>query len=171
MSSASLSERPPSKKRQPKQTGGVGLAQHSSREAKRLAAAILEVLAGTRTPTQAAHALALSVPRYYQIEARALRGLVVACEPRPRGRQRSTAGELAELQRHNEHLQRELTRHQSLVRLAQRTVGLAAPVPDKATGKKRRKRRPSARALAVAQRLREDGASQVSSGADLSEDV
>jgi hypothetical protein len=172
MSSASLAQRLPTKKRQPKQTGGAGLAEHNSREAKRLAAAILEVLAGMRTPTQAAQALALSVPRYYQIEARALRGLVAACEPRPKGRQPSAAGELAELRQQNERLQRELNRQQSMVRLAQRTVGLAAAVPDKSTGKKRRKRRPSARALAVAQRLREDAtASRVSSDSELSEDV
>jgi len=40
-------------------TGGVSLGKESSREAKRLAAAILEVLAGERTPAQAAEALAM----------------------------------------------------------------------------------------------------------------
>ena len=51
------------KKRAPRTTGGVNLGQESSREAKRLAAAILEVLAGERTPAQAAQALAISLPR------------------------------------------------------------------------------------------------------------
>ncbi len=60
-----------------------------SREANRVAAAILEVLAGVRTPTCAAEALAISLPRYYQWEERALEGLLLACEPRPLGRMRT----------------------------------------------------------------------------------
>ena len=61
--------------------------QPVSREAQRVAAAILEVLAGVRTPTEAAAAVGLSVPRYYLWEQRALEGLVRACEPRPRARE------------------------------------------------------------------------------------
>ena len=49
-------------------------------EAKRLCATILEVLGGLRTPTDAAGALSLSVPRYYALEARALEGLLRACQ-------------------------------------------------------------------------------------------
>ena len=45
-----------------------------SREAQRFAAAILEVLAGVRTPTDAAAALGVSVPRYYLWEQRAVGG-------------------------------------------------------------------------------------------------
>src|SRR5260370_40572180 len=52
-----------------------GLGEGASTEAKRLAAAILEVLAGARTPTEAAQVLALSLPRYYLLEARALHGI------------------------------------------------------------------------------------------------
>jgi hypothetical protein len=37
------------------------------------------------------------LPRYYQLEERALRGLVQACEPAPKGRVRSPASELASL--------------------------------------------------------------------------
>jgi hypothetical protein len=59
----------------------------ASREAKRLAAVLLDVLAGARTPPQAAEALGVSLPRYYQLEGRGLTGLVAACEARPRGRQ------------------------------------------------------------------------------------
>jgi hypothetical protein len=136
-------------------TGGVDLGQESSREAKRLAAAILEVLAGARTPTQAAAALALSVPRYYQWEARALRGLLAACELRPHGRR--VQGDAATLRKENEKLHQELVRQQSLVRLVQRAAGLAAPVPPPAKKgtKKARQRRPVARALTVAARLSE----------------
>ncbi len=52
-------------------------------EAQRLAATILEVLAGLRSPPEASQALAVSLPRYYQLEARALEGLVAALAPRP----------------------------------------------------------------------------------------
>src|SRR5207237_1267514 len=65
--------------------GGAELGKEASRQARRLAAMVLEVLAGARTPTEAAQALELCVPRYYQLESRALRGLLAACEPAPPG--------------------------------------------------------------------------------------
>jgi hypothetical protein len=71
--------------------GGVTLGQEHSREAQRWAAVILEVLAGVRTPAQAAEALSVSLPRYYQLETRALRGLVASCEARPKGPGRTTS--------------------------------------------------------------------------------
>jgi hypothetical protein len=147
--------RPP---RRTKQPGGVKLAQQRSAAARKLAAAILEVLAGSRTPTQAAAALTVSLPRYYQLEQRALEGLLAACEPcRPRGRVRTQASVEAGLRQENERLQRELTRQQALVRLAQRNVGLAPPAPtSREAGQKRRRRRPVARALAVARRLQQE---------------
>jgi hypothetical protein len=154
------------RKRARRTTGGTALGQESSREAKKLAAAILEVLAGERTPTQAAEALSVSLPRYYQLEARGLRALLVSCEPRPRGRQQNPLGDVGALRRQNERLQRELTRQQSLVRLTQRAAGLAAPsTPAKEPGKKTRKRKPVARALTVAERLRQEvAATETSSG-------
>jgi hypothetical protein len=140
-------------------TGGVTLGRDASAGAKRLAAAILEVLAGLRTPQQAAEAVGLSLVRYYQVEAGGLRGLLAACEPKPRGRQANPLAELAVLQRQNERLQRDVARQQSLVRLAQRAVGLSAPVPKAAkAGAKRRPRKPVARALTVAARLRAEAA-------------
>src|SRR5262249_46597844 len=63
--------------------------------ASRVAACVLEVLAGVRTPAEAAGELAVSLPRYYQLEQRALQGLVRGCEPPPRGRVASPEGELA----------------------------------------------------------------------------
>ena len=51
------------------QVGGADLDKDRGVEAKRMATAILEVLAGARAPTEAATALSLSVPRYYQVEA------------------------------------------------------------------------------------------------------
>jgi hypothetical protein len=146
------------RRRAPKRTGGVKLASTRSAAARKQAAAILEVLAGARTPGQAAEALGVSLPRYYQLEQRALEGLLAACEPRVKGRVRSEASVSARLRRDNERLQRELNRQQALVRLTQRNVGLPPPVsPSKPSGKKRR-RRPVARALAVAERLHEDSA-------------
>jgi len=139
--------------RSAKAVGGQDLGQGYGPEVKRQAAAILEVLAGVRTPTEAAQALGLSVPRYYQIEAQALRGLLAACAPRPKGRVRSPDHALSVLRRDNQRLQRELGRQQALARAAQRAVGLTPPsaAPSKA-GKKPRKRR-VARALNVAARL------------------
>jgi len=138
------------------QVGGADLGKDRGVEAKRLAAAILEVLAGARTPTEAATALGLSVPRYYQVEAQALRGLLQACEPKPRGRVRSVETEVKTLSKENQRLQRELTRHQALARAAQRAVGLAPPAPVvNKHGKKPRKRR-VARALSVAERLKQE---------------
>ena len=138
------------------QVGGADLGKDRGVEAKRLAAAILEVLAGVRTPTEAATALGLSVPRYYQVETQALRGLLQACEPKPRGRVRLVKSEVETLSKENQRLQRELTRHQTLARAAQRAVGLSPPAPvvNKA-GKKPRKRR-VARALSVAERLKQE---------------
>ena len=149
----------PGRPRQTRPVGGSGLGQDASREAKRLAAAILEVLAGARTPTETATALGLSVPRYYQLESRALRGLLSACEAKPKGRVRRPEQEVTALRQDNQRLQREITRQQSLLRAAQRSVGWAPPQPSapaktaspKTSGKKTRTRR-TARALSVAAR-------------------
>jgi hypothetical protein len=137
-----------------KAAGGAPLGRGHSREAQRQAAVVLEVLAGVRTPTQAAEVLGVSVPRYYQMENRALGGLVSGCEPCPKGRVRSPERDLATLRRQHERLQRELVRHQTLVRMAQRTVGLA-PAPEPKNGSKKRQRRPRVRALGVAAHLQE----------------
>ena len=142
--------------------GGAGLGQDASPEGRRRAAAVLEVLAGVRTPGQAAEALGVSLPRYFQLEARALAALVAGCEPRPRGPGRSADQEVTALRREQERLQRELSRQQTLVRLAQRTLGLAPPKgpgnpPAGQRPRKRRGRRPAARALRVAEALRRRG--------------
>lgn len=119
---------------------------HGGREASKVAACVLEVLAGTRTPAEAAQELGVSPPRYYQLEQRALAGLVRGCEPPPRGRVASAEGELARLRRDNERLTRECQRQQALARLARQAAGLGNPpakpgATDRAGGKKRRARR------------------------------
>lgn len=131
----------------------------TSRDTRCVAAAILEVLAGTRTPSDAAQALGMSVPHYYTVERRALQGLLTACKPQKTGRGHSTESELTRLQRECEQLRRECGRQQALVRAAQRTIGLAAPTPASkpdASGKKHRKRRPTARALKAVAALQVD---------------
>jgi hypothetical protein len=136
-----------------------------SRDAQRVAAAILEVLAGVRTPTEAAAAVSLSVPRYYLWEQRALEGLVRACEPRPLGKAAHERHQIAVLEKEVVRLRQDCARQQALVRAAQRTIGLAGSAPPAAkpaakagskgtakgsgavAGKAKRKRRPVARAL------------------------
>jgi hypothetical protein len=123
------------------------------------------VLAGARTPGEAARVLGMSVPRYYQVETRALNGLLAACESKPKGRQPNPANEANGLRQENERLKREITRHQALARAAQRAIGLSpSPAPtarertsgsSSAPAKKTRRRR-MARALSVAQRLQKD---------------
>src|SRR6187399_425893 len=110
----------------------------ATREAKRLAAVVLDVLAGSRSPPQAAETLGVSLPRYYQLEARAVGGLVEACESRPRGRRPEAEAELAGVRKELERLKRESARYQSLVRLTQRTVGVTPPTPTR-PGKRKRK--------------------------------
>jgi hypothetical protein len=136
----------------------------ASAEARRQAAAVLEVQAGVRTPTEVAQQLAISLTRYYIIEGRALHGLVAACEPRPRGRGPSPEGELAALRRECEQLRRQAARQQALLRVTERAVGLAAapaaPAAKAGQGqpKKRRPRKPKARALQAAAVLQEEEA-------------
>ncbi len=126
-----------------------------SREARRVAAAVLEVLAGSATPLDAAKALSVSAPRYYALESRALEGLVTACEPRSKGRTRTPEMELVALRKEHERLQRECARAQALARASQRVVGLSAPKPEKEPGEKgKRRKKPVVRALRAATALK-----------------
>jgi hypothetical protein len=137
------------------------LGEGASATARQQAAAILEVLAGVRTPTQAAEVLGVSLPRFYVLETRAVQGILLACEPRRLGRQATAESALATLRRECEQLRRECARQQALVRAAQRIVGLTAPpVANKPqpVGKKRRPRRPTARALRAVARLKTEEA-------------
>jgi hypothetical protein len=137
-----------------------------SREARKLAAAILEVLAGERTPMDAAEALGISQPRYYTLELRALNGLLAACEPRKGKRTRSPKKEIETLQGEVVKLRQECVRKQALVRAAQRTVGLSAgqSAKQKPTGRKRRRAKPKARALRVVSMLRKDDGAATGAG-------
>jgi hypothetical protein len=122
------------------------------------------VLAGLQTPADAARQLGISLARYYQLEVRALDGLVGACECR-RGRGRRSGSELTQLRQECERLRRECARQQALVRAARRAVGLTeTSTPQTAPPEerpRRRRRRPKVRALKVVAQLRtEDGVGQ-----------
>lgn len=125
--------------------------QAGSPEAKKTAAAVLEVLGGERRPTEAAEVLGISVMRYYILESRALEGLVAGCEPRPRGRRSDPEKECTKLSRRVDTLERDLARYQALSRASHRALGIT---PVKNTGKtkrgRRKRRRPSVRALKAA---------------------
>ena len=126
-------------------------------EAQAVAAAILECLAGLRSPPEAATLLNISLPRYYQLEARALEGLVAALAPRPQGKQPSLELRVKQLEKELLDAQRACVRQEALVRVTQRSLGLAAlakPKPPAPSGTKRKSRKPMVRALRAAQALR-----------------
>jgi hypothetical protein len=146
----------PKRERKQEPKGLKSIGKTSSPEAKKLAAVVLEVLGGVRTTTDAAEALECSLPRYYHLEARALEGLLVACEPRKKGRVWSPNRELELLHKKCERLEREVGRQQALVRAAHRTVGLTPSTPSKPVAGKKRPRRPTTRALVAAETLKEN---------------
>ena len=141
------------------------LGRKSSAEVNRRAAVILEVLAGERLPSAAAQVLGISITHYYLLERRALEGLLAACEARPKGRAAPTAErQVARLERELEASRRHCQRQAALVRATQRAVGLPVAAPAAADTKsasnaqrptkgKRRRRRPTIRALRAAHAL------------------
>jgi hypothetical protein len=133
-------------------------------------AAILEVLGGFRTPSEAAAALGISVSRYYLLERKALAGLLASCEPQPKGpREPSAEKKLAALERELATCRRECLRQAALVRATQRAVGLPA-VPSRTKQKSgktqgkaipsKRRRRPTVRALRAAETLRRNSSGE-----------
>jgi hypothetical protein len=142
--------------------------QHAPSEAQRLGIVILEVLAGGCTPAEAATRLSISLPRYYQLEARAVEGLVRACQPLPLGKQPSPDTRLAALEKQLRQVQRECARQQALVRTTQRSAGVSLPVkptpvkpPAKPDRTGRKKRRPTVRALKAVAILQNQLAAEV----------
>lgn len=167
----------PNPKSQPKPKKPQPLGKNSSSEANRRAAIVLEVLAGIRTPGQAAEALKLSVNYYYVLERKALQGLLAACRPSPKGPPGpSLERQLQQLQLQLAQCRNECQRQAALVRATQRAVGLpapAAPKPqpskksDAKTTRKRRRRRPSVRALRAAAKLRQNSAAELRENSSL----
>jgi hypothetical protein len=146
-------------------------AEAATADAKRIAGAILEVLAGVRSITDAAVLLGVAPARYYLLEARAIAGLIAACEPRPRGPAPGAAlsAEVDRLRAERDRLREEAARYQSLARIAQAAFGAPVAVPalppastptggrraDPGAPKVRKKRVATVRALRLAQQVRE----------------
>jgi hypothetical protein len=158
-------------------------------DAKRIAGAILEVLAGVRSITDAALALGVTSARYYALEARAVAGLIAACEPRGPGplSGHGLASEIERLRGERDRLRDEAARYQALARIAQTAFGPpgaaatsapAASLPGlsvrqqraaraaaraapapAAAVKPRKKRVPTVRALRLAQQVQQHAAS------------
>jgi hypothetical protein len=140
-----------------KRTQPVGVREvRGSDAARRLAALVLESWCGVRTTQSASDAIGVALPRFYQLEARALQALVAALEPRPRGRQLTAESELGKLKLEKQRLVREVERYQSLYRISQRALGVTiakpgAPAKNPAPGGKRKRGpRRKARGQAVA---------------------
>lgn len=141
----------------PKRQQAMGARSvRGSDAARRLAALLLEAWSGVRSTQSASDAMGVAVTRFYQLEARALQVLVSAMEPRPRGRQRTAASEVAKLKADKQRLLRDVERFQSLYRTAQRALGIAVAKPGAkedtvaAGGKRKRGPRQKARGQAVA---------------------
>ena len=130
---------------------GPGALEGSS-EARRRATVILETLAGVRTTEEAAQALEVAPARYYQLEAYALQGFLVALEPKQRGRLVSVEQQNERLQNEIARLEREVKRRQALYRTMQRALGVPRVLPATAAkaamargGKKVKRRRRTTR--------------------------
>jgi hypothetical protein len=153
----------PARSRRRDPSPGAPTAATPSALARQRAAVILEVLAGVRLPAQAAQALAVSLPRYYMLETKALQGLLTACEPAPRGPAADQGRAQQALRAECARWQRECARQQALLRAAQRALGLTPPTtppPVKDGQKRRQPRRPRVRALQAAARLRAAAAAE-----------
>ena len=111
---------------------------------RRRAVLVLEVLAGLRTAGEAADELDIALQGYYNLEERAVKGLVAACEKRPRGPRRDFAKEIEDLEHERDRLRSENARYQALVRASQLSVGVD---PDAPKSKRKRQRKPTVRAL------------------------
>lgn len=131
-----------------------GQPPRGSRRARQIAVAILETLAGELGTTDAAAKLGISLSRYYQLEARALQGLLEAVEPRPKGPQKTPEREIKTLRAETKRLEKELRRHQALLRAAHRSVGL--PGAKKASSTRRVRKQRGSRGQTVLQTLRQD---------------
>lgn len=126
-----------------------------SRRARRVVAGILEALSGEIGTSEAAELLGVSLSRYYQLESRALQGMLAAMEPRKRGIQKTPEREIKALRAEKKQLEQDLRRQQTLLRAAHRSLGLGARGRKKASSKKRARR--GVRGKTVLQTLRRDG--------------
>ena len=127
--------------------------QNGGRDARKVAALILEVLAGQLHPSEAAKAVGVGLPRYYQMEKRGLEGLIAGCEAVPKGP--GPEKRVLSLEKRIRQLERDVARYQALARTSQKVLGATASKSKKG-GRKRRT--PVVRALKIAKGIRRDDA-------------
>jgi hypothetical protein len=149
-----------------RKTGAAAL--RGSKRARQIAVAVLETLSGELGTTEAAAQLGVSLSRYYQLEAKALGGLLQAVEPRSKGPHKTPEREIRALVAEKKLLERELRRHQALLRAAHRSVGLPGTGAKTASSKKRVRARRGSRGQTVLQTLRKapDGTEGGADGAE-----
>jgi len=123
-------------------------------ESRKQAAVVLEVLAGVRTADQACSALGISLPTYYNLETRALRGLIWSCTPEPPGRTLLLARKLRLAELKSAELEKQVQRYRALLRTAQRSIGLVPPESPKPATGKRGPRKPTVRAMRAIEAIR-----------------
>jgi hypothetical protein len=142
----SLSRKPPTRTKLLSDDLSLG---EVTAESRKQAACVLEVLAGLRSPEQAAEALGVSLPTYYNLETRALRGLIHGCTATPPGRTMMLLKQVRALESKCGMLEKQVGRYQALLRNAQRSAGLLPPPvePRAKPGGKRKRKRPVVRAL------------------------
>ena len=136
-------------------TPKTGLATiKASTRARQVAVAVLGTLSGELGVTEAAESLGVSLSRYYQLETKALEGMLRALEPRRKGPQMTPERELKALRTEKAALEKELRRHQNLLRAAHRTVGLGGRRTGRGSSTKRGRTKRGTRGKTVRQTLR-----------------
>ena len=144
------------------------VVRSGSPDARKQAALVLEVLGGARTIADASEAMGISTNRYYQLERRALDGLIAALEPRKRGRIVRSEDHVARLEADKRRLVLEVGRLQALLRVAHRAIGILPPAkPEESKlrakgGKARRKTKARGKRVVLALRRSADGGSGTS---------
>ena len=123
-----------------KKKSGVSTLR-GGRHARKVVAAILQALSGEIGTSEAAALLGVSLSRYYQLEAKALQGMLQAMEPRKRGIQKTPERQIQALVGEKKHLEQELRRQQTLLRAANRSLGLGGRSRKRASSKGRARRR------------------------------
>ncbi len=135
-----------------KKTGPSTL--RGSARARAVTVVVLEALSGEVGTTEAAERLGVSLSRYYQLEAKALGGMLKALEPRTKGPQMTPQRQIQALQAEKHALEKDLRRHQTLLRAAHRSVGLPASKRKASSSKGRGRAKRGSRGKTVLETLR-----------------
>lgn len=111
-----------------------------SERATKLTVGILQTLSGIKATSEVCADLGISMGRYYQLESQALQGMILALEPKKRGKQATPRSTIESLEREKRRLAREVRRYQSLLRASHRGLAVPAPKGEKSAAKKRARR-------------------------------